>query len=81
VSSFLLKQYVRLLLRELDGSLLKLPETAMARVPNQLIEPHDQENENEEITEFSGASAVPGYVGPLGMDPDKLNRRKNARKK
>lgn len=62
-------------------------EAGLARVPNQLIAPDEKEesgNENETIenvNEFSGVGAIAGYSGPLGINPDKLGRKKNSRKK
>ncbi len=77
VSIKLLTRYIR----------LALAEVHLARVPNQLLEP-DQEVENgkededvEEVNEFSGVGAAAGYSGPLGANPDDLGRQKNSRKK
>ena len=63
---------------------LALSEAHLARVPNQLIDPDDQEevgtsneDEVEEVNEFSGVGAIAGYSAPLGMDPDLLGRKKN----
>lgn len=69
----LIAQYVKLL----------LDEAKLARVPQQLISP-DKDNEEtneveeaESVNEFSGVGAVAGYSAPLGMNPDKLGRKKN----
>lgn len=69
--SRLLAQYIRAILEGQD-----------ARVPNQLIEP-DQPESEEAVEEFAaaGGGAIAGYTAPLGMDPDKLGRKKNASKK
>jgi hypothetical protein len=62
-------------------------EVKLARVPNQLIAPDEKEesgNEDEaveNVNEFSGVGAIAGYSGPLGINPDKLGRKKNSRKK
>lgn len=62
-------------------------EAKLARVPNQLISPDEKEesgNEDEtveNVNEFSGVGAIAGYSGPLGVNPDKLGRKKNSRKK
>lgn len=61
-------------------------EAKLARVPNQLMEPEKEESGNEDeavenVNEFSGVGAIAGYGGPLGMDPDRLGRKKNSRKK
>jgi hypothetical protein len=69
----LLRRYIRMLIEE----------TELARVPTQLLSP-DEENgsvdndDDEGIEEFSGAGAIAGYTGPLGIDPDALGRKKNA---
>lgn len=56
-----------------------------ARVPNQLMLPdevsHSTAADDEEVTEFSGAGAVAGYSAPLGVDPDRLGRKKDASKR
>lgn len=77
VSAKLLKRYIR----------LALAEANLARVPQQLLSP-DQETENgnedegtEAVQEFSGVGSIMGYSAPLGMNPDRLGRRKNRRKK
>ena len=61
---------------------LALAEAHPARVPNQLVpdsvETEKQDEGHEDINEFSGVGAIAGYTAPLGMDPDKLGRRKNA---
>lgn len=44
----------------------------------------NQENESledEALDEFSGVGAIAGYTGPLGIDPDKLGRKKLKQKK
>ena len=61
-------------------------EAKLARVPNQLMAPEKEESGNEDetvesVNEFSGVGAIAGYTAPLGMDPDKLGRKKNSRKK
>lgn len=62
-------------------------EAKLARVPNQLMAPDedsgkgDEDEAVENVNEFSGVGAIAGYSGPLGMDPDKLGRKKNSRKK
>lgn len=40
----------------------------------------DDEDEGNIQQEFSAAGAVAGYTGPLGVDPDKLGRKKNSKK-
>lgn len=62
---------------------MAVKEAKLARVPNQLVEPDSERDadEGESVQEFSGVGAIAGYSGPLGMDPDKLGRKKNARKK
>lgn len=73
----LITQYVKLL----------LDEAKLARVPQQLISPNkdnEETNEVEEaesVNEFSGVGAVAGYSAPLGMNPDKLGRKKNKTRK
>lgn len=56
-----------------------------ARVPNQLMSPDEVSHltaaDDEEVTEFSGAGAVAGYSAPLGVDPDRLGRKKDASKR
>jgi hypothetical protein len=72
----LITQYVKLFLEE----------TRLARVPQQLISPNkdneetDEVEEAENVNEFSGVGAVAGYSAPLGMNPDKLGRKKNKTK-
>lgn len=67
---------------------MALAEATQARVPNQLLSPiqNDQDGEAEDgndeettenVNEFSGAGSIAGYSAPLGMDPDKLGRKKN----
>jgi hypothetical protein len=60
-------------------------EAHLARVPNQLVsEPSDGEREEDEaVDEFAavGGGGIAGYTAPLGMDPDRLGRKKNAGKK
>lgn len=69
----LIAQYVKLL----------LDEAKLARVPQQLLSPEkDTDNENdieevENVNEFCGVGGVAGYSAPLGMNPDKLGRKKN----
>ncbi len=86
MSKSLLIRYIR----------LALAEVKIARVPNQLISPkeekgnRDDENYGEEVeedainvNEFSSCAGgnIMGYSGPLGIDPDKLGRKKNKRRK
>ena len=71
----LLREYVKLVL-----------ENPNARVPTQLLDPDDVESQgedDEELDEFSaaGGGAVAGYTGALGVNPDKLGRKKNKPKK
>jgi len=72
MSKTLLMRYIR----------LTLDEAHLARVPQQLMSPTDSEegseDEAENVQEFSGVGAIMGYSAPLGMDPDKLGRKKNA---
>lgn len=61
-------------------------EAKLARVPNQLIDPEDinsseDDDQSESVNEFSGVGSIGGYSAPLGMDPDRLGRQKNSRKK
>ena len=63
---------------------MAVAEAKLARVPNQLVEPdseRDKDEAAEDVNEFSGVGSIAGYGGPLGMDPDKLGRKKNARRK
>lgn len=73
MSEVLLKRYIKLAL-----------ETRMARVPNQLLDAgEDQdtaENDQENVQEFSAAGGIVGYGAPLGVDPDKLGRKKNSKR-
>ena len=81
MSNLLLKRYVRLAVKE----------AADARVPDQLVSRDDgSEEETANVQEFAAAGAggntlasgnIVGYSGPLGIDPDKLGRQKNASKK
>lgn len=43
----------------------------------------DRADEDDTIDEFCavGGGAIAGYTAPLGADPDKLGRKKNAVKK
>lgn len=55
-------------------------EAHLARVPNQLLPADSVEGERDEdevVDEFAGVGGIAGYTGPLGMDPDKLGRKKN----
>lgn len=76
MSRSLLQKYIELTL-----------ETRLARVPSQLLpsdgesEDGDETCEQENVNEFSGVGAVAGYGVPLGMNPDKLGRKKNSPKK
>ena len=66
-------------------------EAKLARVPNQLLAPKAEKGEeddgeddgeaDESVNEFSGVGSIAGYTAPLGMDPDKLGRKKNSRRK
>lgn len=65
---------------------MAVAEAKEARVPNQLVEPDsddakDEVSADEQVYEFSGVGSIAGYTAPLGMDPDKLGRKKNSRKK
>lgn len=68
---------------------MAIAEVKLARVPNQLMSPEkadkgqtEGDDENvENIDEFSGVGAIAGYSAPLGMDSDRLGRKKNSRKK
>jgi len=76
MSAKLLKRYIQ----------EAVAEAKLARVPNQLMAPEKEESGNEDetvenVNEFSGVGAIAGYSGPLGMDPDRLGRKKNSRKK
>lgn len=68
-----LVEYIRLALRE----------AALARVPQQLVTTEEDdgkegtEGTEGDVNEFSGAGAVAGFTGPLGMSPDELGRKKN----
>lgn len=61
-------------------------EAKLARVPNQLLAPKAEKGEeddgeaDESVNEFSGVGSIAGYTAPLGMDPDKLGRKKNSRR-
>ena len=67
----LLKKFIR----------LAIAESALARVPNQLISPDESEesDDGEEANEACGmgGGGVMGYTAPLGLDPDELGRKKN----
>lgn len=74
MSNKLLVEYIR----------LALAESGLARVPNQLLSPNaeseqeeDKEDGIEDVQEFSGVGAIVGYSAPLGMSSDKLGRKKN----
>lgn len=76
MSGSLLERYIRMV----------VVETKLARVPNQLLPPTEEKGQeddeaDESVNEFSGVGAIAGYSAPLGMDPDKLGRKKNSRKK
>lgn len=65
---------------------MAVAEAKLARVPNQFVEPDSAEGDRNEdvagdVNEFSGVGSIAGYTGPLGMDLDKLGRKKNARPK
>lgn len=58
-----------------------------ARVPNQLLDPEGSQEDKdkgsegvEDVKEFAAIAggAIAGYTAPLGVDPDKLGRKKNA---
>ena len=84
MSNRLLAQYIRTIL-----------EAHLARVPNQLVSTSDHEGERnedtEDVNEFAacgagggntlGSGNIVGYSAPLGMNPDKLGRKKNAGKR
>lgn len=76
VSKNLLEEFIRLVLKE----------SSLARVPNQLLSPDGEGNEEkgepEEVEaapvhEFSGVGSIIGYSLPLGMNPDDAGRQKN----
>lgn len=60
-------------------------EAHLARVPNQLVSDDRQEGSGEEVEdeldEFAGVGSIAGYTAPLGMDPDRLGRKKNKSRK
>ena len=60
-------------------------EAHLARVPNQLVSDDRQEGSGEEVDdeleEFAGVGGIAGYTAPLGMDPDRLGRKKNKTRK
>lgn len=66
-----------------------LREAGLARVPNQLLSTDAAENgkrnaedeTTEDVNEFSSAGSIAGYSAPLGVNPDALGRKKNARRK
>ncbi len=68
---------------------MAMAEANLARVPNQLSSPekkeggrgNEEEGTDENVNEFSGVGAIAGYSAPLGMDPDRLGRKKNSRKR
>lgn len=64
---------------------MALQEALDARVPNQLVtgeeEQEGEEQEADSVREFAGVGGIAGYTAPLGMNPDKLGRKKNASKK
>lgn len=63
---------------------MAVAEAHLARVPDQLVSDDAEEGDETEaqgVNEFSGVGGIMGYSGPLGVDPDKLGRRKNKRKK
>jgi len=71
MSSKLLMRYIR-----------QVVEGHLARVPNQLVSDGSHEGETEEATEemdeFAAVGGgIAGYTAPLGMDPDRLGRKKN----
>lgn len=75
MSNRLLVRYIWLALSE---------DVGLARVPNQLMQPDGASSDaqdEEGIDEFSGVGAIAGYSAPLGADPDKLGRKKNASKR
>jgi len=76
MSVALLRQCIRLAIRESD----------LARVPNQLISPDETDKKDDgkeanDVNEFSGVGGIAGYTGPLGLDPDKMGRKKNKTRK
>ncbi len=76
VSNKLLKRYIRLALAEVN----------LARVPQQLLSPGQEEEQRDEdegetgVEEISGMGAIAGHSAPLGTDPDELGRHKNRRR-
>jgi hypothetical protein len=59
-------------------------ESHLARVPNQLVSDDRQEGDGEAdegMDEFAGVGGIAGYTAPLGMDPDRLGRKKNKTRK
>ena len=58
-------------------------ETRLARVPQQLVSPDgeqsgttDDNEEAEDVKEFSGAGAAAGFTLPLGMSPTSIDSQK-----
>jgi hypothetical protein len=73
MSKILLKRYIKMVMEDVTRP-----------APNQLLSPEQADEDSgteeaSEIDEFSGAGAVAGYTAPLGINPDKLNRKKNKR--
>jgi len=68
---------------------LAVDEARDARVPQQLVTADSEKNSgknddsqeaDQDVNEFSGVGSIAGYSAPLGMDPDRLGRKKNKRK-
>lgn len=69
---------------------LAVDEARSARVPQQLVTADSEKNSGKNddsqeadqgVNEFSGVGSIAGYSAPLGMDPDRLGRKNNKRKK
>lgn len=61
---------------------MAIDEAKLARVPNQLIEPDSEQDDDsntevDNVDEYSGAGSIAGYVAPLGVDPNDIGRKKN----
>lgn len=68
----LLREYIRALVaEEMD-----------ARVPQQLISPDSlndedkEEQDTQEVSEFSGTGGVAGYTAPLGFSAKEMHKKK-----
>ena len=77
MSKTLLQKYIK----------LAMEEARSARVPQQLLEPTEQKDgttdeENEQdIQEFSGVGAIAGFAAPLGAAPKGRNKGRSKVKK